>query len=170
MYTDFESPVTNAVWMLMNGRRMRTAVMRMDGALTLREVMPVPAILGYTGDGVNCTSKTLYFWLGTCTFLFTAEVHLAGTTMCIYIFYAKLRKMDVETKTATKMGSENNTERFCYMCFLFCQEIVYNIIPNLLEYILLCDVCAYLSTCLHRVHDCASCDTDFAHCVCYYSV
>ena len=97
-------------------------------------------------------------------------MHLAGTTMCIYIFYAKLRKMDVETKTATKMGSENNTERFCYMCFLFCQEIVYNIIPNLLEYALLCDVCAYLSTCLHRVHDCASCDTDFAHCVCYYSV
>ena len=50
------------------------------------------------------------------------------TTMCIHIFLSrvhKLRKMDVETKTETKIGSENNTERFRYMCFLFCQEIVF---------------------------------------------
>ena len=30
---------------------------------------------------------------------------------------------------------------------------------------LLCDVCTYLCTCLHLVHDCASCDTNFVDCV-----
>ena len=58
-------------------------------------------------------------------------IFLQGKTLHYYVHpyflsrVHKLRKMDVETKTETKIGSENNTERFRYMCFLFCQEIVF---------------------------------------------
>ena len=74
----------------------------------------------------------------------------------------KLRKMDVlklKLRWAPRITLKGFVICASYsvkkLCFIY--QICWNT--------LLCDVCTYLCTCLHLMHDCASCDTNFVDCV-----
>ena len=73
----------------------------------------------------------------------------------------KLRKMDV-LKLKLRWAPRITLKGFVIVLLILSRNcFIYQICWNTL----LCDVCTYLSRCLHLVHDCASCDTNFVDCV-----